>query len=78
MTTKEKRQFAEICNGYGWDLVDQVQGGLFCSGCGSQHQSPTRMYGDGLRFQGVPHLRCAEGVLHYHSGDIQETSDSES
>ncbi len=47
--TEEKRIFAEACNGFGFDPVEQYPEGLYCVGCMTVHKRPTKMYSNGER-----------------------------
>lgn len=42
--TEEKRIFAEACNGFGFEPVEQTADGLYCTGCMVVHVRPTKMY----------------------------------
>lgn len=47
--TEGRRVFAEACNGFGFEEVEQTVDGLYCTGCLVVHKRPTKMYTNGAR-----------------------------
>ncbi len=76
MNYSKQKQFEEICNGYGFEEVEQNSDGLYCTGCLAVHKRPTKMYANGKMAPGlILETMCSVSVVHFYGDDDQLTEE---
>lgn len=68
---EEKRVFAEACNGFGFEPVEQTPDGLYCEGCMTIHKRPTKMYAGGNAKSGLMRCLCRYQVVRLFNPEDQ-------
>ena len=64
-TTELNRIFKEAVIGYGFEEVEQTVDGVYCTGCGSVHKRPTKLYQAGVD------ILCKYQVIRLYNPEVQ-------
>lgn len=63
----DQKLFEEVCNGWGFELVEQTPEGVYCEGCLVPHKRPAKMYS----CDGGKTFYCKHAVLRFYGDSIQ-------